>query len=230
MKTLLLIISLAVASLIPVRSAHAANILNFANNPTSCGGAVLCSTNGTTGYSGTLPFNISSASQWFQIDTDGVSHLPGQPVEPNGGAGSFLVKNDTGALLNTFSLTFFGTITSSTPSAVACGGGNFCVNFQIQNGAQNLFNTLTISGPACVSNCSTASANATTGLLTYTWHNTDPTKGLAANGTALLTFASWNHTIFASSVPEPSTWAMMLLGLGAVGASVRRRNRALQAA
>ncbi len=34
----------------------------------------------------------------------------------------------------------------------------------------------------------------------------------------------------ANAVPEPSTWAMMLLGFGAIGAAMRRRQRELAAA
>ncbi|MBV1691266.1 PEPxxWA-CTERM sorting domain-containing protein [Novosphingobium sp. G106] len=31
--------------------------------------------------------------------------------------------------------------------------------------------------------------------------------------------------IFSNSVPEPSTWAMMILGIGFAGAAMRRRQR-----
>ena len=34
-------------------------------------------------------------------------------------------------------------------------------------------------------------------------------------------------TLLSNSVPEPSTWAMMLLGFGAVGYSIRRRRKTL---
>jgi hypothetical protein len=30
-------------------------------------------------------------------------------------------------------------------------------------------------------------------------------------------------TLLSSAVPEPGTWAMMLVGFGAIGASMRRR-------
>lgn len=39
-------------------------------------------------------------------------------------------------------------------------------------------------------------------------------------------FAVTYHFISDSSVPEPATWAMMLLGLGAVGVALRRSKRA----
>jgi uncharacterized membrane protein YphA (DoxX/SURF4 family) len=81
---------LAVAA-VAIPKAHAANIITFDNIATACGGATLCSFNGTLGYTGTLPFNLSTIGSWFQIDTDGASHLAGQPVEPNGDAGGFLV-------------------------------------------------------------------------------------------------------------------------------------------
>src|SRR5215831_11486708 len=81
------LVMLGVAA-VAIPKAHAANIITFDNNATACGGATLCSFNGTLGYTGTLPFNLSTIGSWFQIDTDGVSHLAGQPVEPNGGAGA----------------------------------------------------------------------------------------------------------------------------------------------
>ena len=36
---------------------------------------------------------------------------------------------------------------------------------------------------------------------------------------------TWNTTAVSSAVPEASTWAMMLLGFGAVGYGMRRRRR-----
>src|ERR1700731_4675924 len=102
---------------------HAENIIGFANNATSCGGSTLCSTGGTTGYTGTIPFNLSTISQWFQIDTDGSSPLAGQVAEPDGGSGDFLVKNDTGSIIKSYSLTITDTFNTMTPgnSSTNCG-------------------------------------------------------------------------------------------------------------
>ena len=49
---------------------------------------------------------------------------------------------------------------------------------------------------------------------------------LAVNGTATGggSFAG-TVTILAAAVPEPATWAMMLLGFGAIGLSMRKRRR-----
>ena len=60
------------ASAVPVDP----NIISLVDDTNSCGGAVLCSTNGTLGYNGTKPFDLSTIQQWFQVD--GTSPLPGQ--------------------------------------------------------------------------------------------------------------------------------------------------------
>lgn len=226
MKKLLLIVSLALAAIIPTRAAYAANIIGVGDNPNACGSATICSTNGTTGYlnNGTgQAFDISTINQWFQIDTDGLNHLATQTMaEPDHGAGNFLVVNDTGHTITSFALTLYSIVTSTTASAVACGGGNYCVNFQEHGGAANFFTTFAINGPACVSACGTASANATTGFVTYNWSGGN---GIAPGATFDLNFASWDHTIYAAAVPEPSTWALMLFGFGAIGVSIRARRR-----
>ncbi len=52
----------------------------------------------------------------------------------------------------------------------------------------------------------------------------DPTPAIflfSAQGTTATSFSA--TTIAASAVPEPTTWAMMLLGLGGVGVAMRRR-------
>ncbi len=70
------------------------------------------------------------------------------------------------------------------------------------------------------------------GISTATYTNTDlATLGLNP-GTYIYTFGQGatadTFTVeiaAAGAVPEPSTWAMMLVGFGAIGASIRRRRR-----
>jgi hypothetical protein len=72
---------------------------------------------------------------------------------------------------------------------------------------------------------SLAGLNVGPGSFTLTVQGTPGTQNGSFGGT--LAFAA------ASAVPEPSTWAMMLIGFGAVGYSMRRRKvgyQALQAA
>ena len=65
-------------------------------------------------------------------------------------------------------------------------------------------------------------------------NNSSPTAYYSYGGTALPTEVGSNlaFTLFgpAGAVPEPGTWAMMLLGFGVVGASLRRRPVAQRAA
>ena len=42
-------------------------------------------------------------------------------------------------------------------------------------------------------------------------------------------FESANYASIAAGVPEPAAWAMMILGMGAIGAASRRRKPALAA-
>jgi len=47
-------------------------------------------------------------------------------------------------------------------------------------------------------------------------------------GTLLGTTGSYSGTLNVQAVPEPATWAMMLLGFGAIGLSFRSRRRRAQ--
>ena len=71
--------------------------------------------------------------------------------------------------------------------------------------------------------------------LVYSTNLSDPTadlailariSNLAGNTAALSTFSNANFNITAAAVPEPSTWAMLLLGFAAVGVAMRRRKQA----
>lgn len=202
--------------------AMAANIVTFDNNANSCGGAVMCSTNGTAGYSGTQAFDLSTIGQWFQIDVTGTSLIAGQPVEPDGGAGGFLVVNDTGGTVTTFSLTLSNSFTSSTGCTIS---GSTCNNFQANKGAAAPGGASeSLSGPyfsactngsasgsmPCLSSAGQAAANFSgPGTVTYTWSGLD----IAAGATFDISFASWTGASTAIvTTPEPSS--MLLLGTG----------------
>ncbi len=229
---------IAVATGLGVPRAHTANIIGFADNATSCGGATLCATNGTAttggtlGYNGSNPFSLSTITSWFQIDScsgsnsncsavGGVSLLAGQPAQTMN-SGDFLVVNNTGAVLTSFSLTLNDSFTNTTSGA---SGSPPTENFQIHGGAANYFTNLTLTGPDCVAACATVSANFTAGTITYNWSaGTD--AGIPVGATFDLNFASWNNDVSAvTAVPEPSTWAMMLLGIAGLGFVASRRRR-----
>ena len=236
------ILTIAAVAIWLVPSASAANIITFGDNKGTCGGAVMCSTNGTTGYliNGTgQAFDLSTLPQWFQIDQNGVSYLAGQPVEPDAGAGGFLVANDTGAAITSYSITLTDTFTSSTASVAPCTGaqsGSPCDNFTAHGGNAG-FNT-ELSGPdwdsctqgatvgnTCQGGAGGVAANFAPGTVTYTWSGAT----IAAGADFDITFASWQQgnsayvTPGASPVPEPSSLILIATGLFSAAGLVRRR-------
>jgi hypothetical protein len=180
--------------------AHAANIITFGDNPTACGGSVVCN--------GGNPYNLSQIHSWFQ-------------TEPNGQSSSqFLVKNDTGAVVTSISFTLTGTF-------VPTNGSN--ENFQIQNGAEHFWGTLALSGPAFVAytqgpNSTSAAANFSALPVTYTWSGG---SGIAAGATFDITLASWVSNEAPTSAPEPSASLLFATGLaGLLGVGWWYRPRA----
>jgi hypothetical protein len=65
-------------------------------------------------------------------------------------------------------------------------------------------------------------------------HNADVLSNGGTTGSNLNLYVAENSDkqdmLFWSAVPEPSTWAMMLLGFGVIGFSMRRRNKSLPSA
>lgn len=58
----------------------------------------------------------------------------------------------------------------------------------------------------------------------YTYRLLDASDGVVATGTLDATNPDHFASVLFAAVPEPSTWAMMLMGFGLVGAAMRRRS------
>lgn len=120
------------------------------------------------------------------------------------------------------------------------GGGTYSLGFAPSSvfsfvlGSLDSYNSLTLyfadttsltySGSAIVGGLPPADGNqsaaATNGMVSYDVAGGSPIVGaLFASSTNSFEF----DNLATAPVPEPSTWAMMLLGFGAVGAAVRRR-------
>ena len=55
------------------------------------------------------------------------------------------------------------------------------------------------------------------------FNGTSQTGGPIGGGTIVSSYIPWINEQTAAAVPEPSSWAMMLVGMGLVGAAMRVR-------
>ena len=124
---------------------------------------------------------------------------------------------------------FLATLTFVNPFANATAGGSAVFNF---DGDLINFTTGDISGAGVVTTTTNAQGssiqidrvNLASGAQTLTFRGTlNPTgNGVARVGGQLALLQT-------PAIPEPSTWAMFILGFGALGFGMRRRNAQISA-
>ena len=110
-----------------------------------------------------------------------------------------------------------------TPTGVTLAQGQSYVAFLSTYGIAN--NTGTASVAACLSfsGCNNINADPYVGDLVWKtiYDGTDPLQEAWSKATYF--DATFSATVVAAAVPEPATWAMMLIGFGGVGAMQYRR-------
>ena len=195
--------------------------------------AVPASATATVDYGG----NTYSSGQAIVISFVGVQY-------PNSTGTLTLTFNGTSG--SDYDFTYSLLNTSSDPSTNISGfgfdvtGGTVDLTTSSATGTYTGVSSGSISGGYKVDFCATAGPNCAGGA------NGGPTPGNTATGTLALEFTSLPDSITLSQpvirmqntgpngngsdvgipgVPEPGTWAMMLLGFGAAGFAVRRSRR-----
>jgi hypothetical protein len=208
------------AALCTPTAASAAVNIDFGSQPGNLGPTATYTNGGltVTAYGYSDGFNFSAATALYGKNSGGDEQGLGLAADPSGEneiywdnshLGAF-VEIDVSALfgLVTNAQFFMGSTTNGEQWAVNgsnfAGCGWFCGGPRV-NGSDELTHDLFDFG-------------------TYQYYDfySLGTGGNAAPGNVLL-----GGLVLTTSVPEPDTWAMMLLGFGVVGAAVRRNRRKL---
>ena len=245
-KTLLMTATAGALSLAALMgTAHAATV--FANTTTLASGSNFIWTNnglgnsgsgGTLTGSGTTAFsfeNLSSALNMLALlpanfaltaSTAGTpatfSGSPNNLWAQTGLSGdfSYTFAGATGTKIGGITLTNGENLLSGTFSGawIQGNGGSGAMNLSVSNGGSMSFSSAV--DPAI--------AQGLTPEFAYTLLNVAPAFGAASSGAALESFTGkgdGEFSLAAVGVPEPATWAMMIVGFGGLGGLLRGRRR-----
>jgi hypothetical protein len=130
--------------------------------------------------------------------------------------------NAAGTTVAIGSGTEFGFQDSANLDTANFTGTSLTIIDQSISGASNFLMTFT-SSTAGLFNSAAFSSNGFGGTFLVTGNTltfSEPAVTSAGTRTSVITFAGAT-----GAVPEPATWAMMLLGFGAMGATLRRRSQ-----
>ena len=167
----------------------------------------------------------------------GASAIALAGIATNANAAS-VVTGVTPSTLTPPASALFGAVVTGTPDATTAindtfsftiMGGPALTDAQVStillNGSQNIdFSSITLDSIYAFSKTSSDGAPETWALLSpVTLGN--GTHSINVMGTLLGPSGSYSGTINVQPVPEAKTWAMMLLGFGAMGLAIRRRRQ-----
>lgn len=148
----------------------------------------------------------------------------------------------TPAILTPPASALFGAVVTGTPGTTTAiddtftfniAGGPGVTNGQVSTvllqGAQNInFSAITLDGLYSFVKMANDPGPETWALDPVTLANGE--HSIVVMGTLFGVTGAYSGTLNVQAVPEPQTWAMMLLGFGAIGLSLRSRRRRGQSA
>ena len=205
--------TLSAAIVLMAASASPAYAVTFVTTPGSAATFAAPSGGATVDFNGALPMGVSLTGAGFSLVSGSSGNMYAQPAFSDGSRYLAVLGGGTATLASTVGYSgvslFLGSLDSfNTIDVLSVGGallGSFTGSLLALTGAHGS-QTLPASN-ARVTFANVAGEAAIGGLRLSSGQN-----ALEADNVA-----------FTNAVPEPATWAMMLIGFGAVGYSMRRR-------
>ena len=172
---------------------------------------------------GSANYNTTVGGYFFNVSGTGFPNLASPQlltqsvnIQQQGGANAvidvYITQTDqptfTGGLLSTFTSNSQSGLNAELTSWYDAGNGLF---------GGTLLQTATFNGTSAQPR--TASGENVIGTVPGMWSETVRYRLTFTGGNG----SNFNGTVNLAAVPEPATWAMMMLGFGALGAMIRRR-------